>query len=637
MRLRTLTMAGATAAHLLLVPFAGPADAVTTTSTIVAYNADTDGDGRGELWTRPADGTDDRNQVFVTANDVWLPALSPDGTRVAYLEDRSGSTNAYTNYRLFVRDTDGGGTATLLYSGADVYGAPAWSRDGERLVFSTFDWDTDVSATYIVPSGGGALTPVPTMHRGGEPSFAPSGDQVAVDVLDGKFNTIAIELVSMSTGTRARIAGTEGGSDPVWSPDGQYILFQKFLLTCGIGLYRVPAGGGTPVTIREVPGYSLGAHEYSRDGTQIFFTMVRQQSCNPGTRAGDIWVMNADSTGATRVASTPIVEYGTTVAGGTPAADTTPPPAPANTRATLSYSHVTLSWPTGGDTTHFVVLAKDAGAPAPTSVSDGTLVYAGPAHWARYSSQADPAPLDFYVFAYDSSGNASPVSAAHRAQRTPTPSMRIIPRVGGSTTDTTAQVRWGSSGVPAYELQIGRRTRLADGTWTAAPVYGAARTTTVGALDFQGAQGQTYYFRARATDGYGNFTAWAATPSVAYIPFDDTASVMSYSGAWAAGTSASRYLGTYRASSLKGSSVTVRVHGGKLVVRGDRCSSCGAFAVYEDGVYRKTIDTYATTSRVRQTLYTGGGSAIRPRTLRLVVVGTAGRSRVSIDSVTAMR
>jgi hypothetical protein len=57
-----------------------------------------------------------------------------------------------------------------------------------------------------------------------------------------------------------------------------------------------------------------------------------------------------------------------------------------------------------------------------------------------------------------------------------------------------------------------------------------------------------------------------------------------------------------------------------------------------DGVYVKTIDTYASTSKYRQTLYAGPVTGIRnARQIRLVVVGTAGRARVGIDGWAARR
>jgi Tol biopolymer transport system component len=630
MRLRSTAATLSTAAGLLLAPFASPAAAVTTTSTVLVYAADTDADGYGEIWQRAADGTGDPTKLFsVASRSLLTPTLSPDGTKLAYLQS-DASTGPY-EYRLYVRNADGTGTPVLL-SATDVYGAPNWSADSTKITFSRINWDTFEGGAYIVDATGGPHTLVPTTDDdwASEPSFSPSGRQVAA-VRWNDDGVAHIDLITLATGTRAKIAGTEGGEDPQWSPDGKYLLFQKEL-TCGYGLYRVPAGGGTPTPFRVVANRWQGAAEYSRDGSQVFWTQTTFDCATPKT--GELYVANADGTGAALVVSTPFIEYHSSVGGGTPLVDTTAPAAPViNATGTVGGTTASISWTAEQDVTEFVVLRKPAGDPAPTSVTDGTLVYHGAAHSATASGLTTGTVYDFYVFGIDASGNTSPVSAAHPAKPTNVPVVATLPKVGVATAGTTFPVSWASS-AGAWDVAVGEKTKNSAGTWSSSPTYKALATgATAKTLDFAGVQGRTHYFKVRAHDGLGNVTAYSS-PKAAHVPINENWAGFSYSTGWTSVSSGSRYLGTYRYSTGASKTVSARVDTSSFTIIGDKCSTCGQFKVYVDGVLKGTYDSYSSTSKYRQVLYAGGNfGTVKARTIKIVSVGTAGRSRVDIDGL----
>jgi dipeptidyl aminopeptidase/acylaminoacyl peptidase len=93
-------------------------------------------------------------------------------------------------------------------------------------------------------------------------------------------------------------------SDPDYSPDGSTIVFGRVTVPSSLtgsvetALYRVPAGGGTPVRLTD-PALDAYAPSFSPRGTRIAF-LSRYNS--DGAR---VWVMDADGSGAHPIAYSP--------------------------------------------------------------------------------------------------------------------------------------------------------------------------------------------------------------------------------------------------------------------------------------------------------------------------------------------
>ena len=82
------------------------------------------------LWRVPLD-SDAEPRPFA-ASTYWdlHPAISPDGTQVAFSSNRSGS------YEIWVADSSGGSLRKMTNFGGPFTSTPRWSPDGSRLVFT---------------------------------------------------------------------------------------------------------------------------------------------------------------------------------------------------------------------------------------------------------------------------------------------------------------------------------------------------------------------------------------------------------------------------------------------------------------------------------------------------------------------
>ena len=144
--------------------------------------------------------------------EVFLPTLSPDGSRIAYFEGLGGSANY-----LWVMNADG--TDKHRIWGTEGVGhvfALEWSPDGARLAF-------EANSLYVVNADGSGLA----MVGGSDPHWSPDGSRLAFcmcrpnDYPGGRSGGIGVINADGSGPRQVAL----GGRDPVWLPDGSRIAY----------------------------------------------------------------------------------------------------------------------------------------------------------------------------------------------------------------------------------------------------------------------------------------------------------------------------------------------------------------------------------------------------------------------------
>jgi Tol biopolymer transport system component len=144
----------------------------------------------------------------------------------------------------------------------------------------------------IVDPGRGADTVRLPPARRAYPRFSPNGRSIAMEVYpDGRNGETDIYTLDLVTGTYTQLTFAGDNDEPVWSPDGRRILFDKEVATSPAleDLFIKPADNSGPERrLTTMRSREIGAQQWIDDHTILFDALVPE-------RAADIFTVAADS------------------------------------------------------------------------------------------------------------------------------------------------------------------------------------------------------------------------------------------------------------------------------------------------------------------------------------------------------
>lgn len=284
----------------------------------------------GGIYVMKSDGTGVRALVD-TEDQYFAPFWSPGGSRILFSAYKEGDNGSLYS-QIFVVDSDGSNLAGLPpgANNEDHYSGPAWSPDGEWIVYSS---DVEGLSLYTMSVDGSNVARLSKAVVALKAEWSPDGSRLAFVGLDpaapsraGVFvmnvdgsgvkavatnaveSSVAWSPVVEAAGDQSRTTPLRPGTpspSPTPTPKAKLLAKGQLAFTAAVELkdamYLIAAdGSGAPTAI---PG-SEGMRDptLSPDGKRLAFS---SNSGEPGDYDVDIFVMNTDGSGRVRITDIP--------------------------------------------------------------------------------------------------------------------------------------------------------------------------------------------------------------------------------------------------------------------------------------------------------------------------------------------
>ena len=202
------------------------------------------------------------------------PALSPDGTRVAFAwQGASGD-----NWDIYVKPL-AEETLVRLTEDPDVDLAPSWSPDVKRIAFARYPAMGDCRILEVDVLGG-TERELGSCGKSQNPDlvWSPDGRFLAFSDRESDSESFGIYLLSPETGEKRKLVSPEGqhwcDKDPAFSPDGRWVAFTRSVSMNIQDVYRIEVDGGVPARMtfdgREARGVA-----FTPDGGSLIVSSAR--------------------------------------------------------------------------------------------------------------------------------------------------------------------------------------------------------------------------------------------------------------------------------------------------------------------------------------------------------------------------
>lgn len=220
-----------------------------------------------------------------------LPAVSPRGDVIAFISNRDG------NYDVYITTPDG--TNNLRITNTPVpESAPVWTADG-RLVFAT--WADNKSTVYAASEHNPTPSVIGTTS-GRQPSISPDGKKLLYS--KGQFPSLQITESALDGSNERELTKTPSAQfNGGYSPDQKLIAFARMDSTRQLQVWVMNADGSgeRQLTKFKAEDGSPQWPAWSPDGASLAIQSGKYDRQNPSRNTAHIWVVDVKSGAATRL------------------------------------------------------------------------------------------------------------------------------------------------------------------------------------------------------------------------------------------------------------------------------------------------------------------------------------------------
>lgn len=245
----------------------------------------------------PATGEDDTLPLAADTVSWGLPVWSPTCDRIITDENRGDQ-----KVLGIVAYGENGLSADLpeITPLKDILAyAPRWSPDGNSIAFQALNWtnlknNTDIYTLSFSTGELKNLTNDPLQNVA--PSWSPDGKQIVFSAIpvekkpqDQEYSDIYVVNADGSSTKALYIDPDTDDFGPLWSPDGNSIVFISQKNIDDDRLLLIGKTGGTPISLIDNENYHIGHYSWSHDSKYIVFDALDSRNTN-----GDIQIYLLD-------------------------------------------------------------------------------------------------------------------------------------------------------------------------------------------------------------------------------------------------------------------------------------------------------------------------------------------------------
>ncbi len=242
-----------------------------------------------QIYVMNADGSDVR-LITERVPRVYngYPAFSPDGSRIAFISFDMNNLQ----HTLYIADIDGSRLQRII-SGPAFMGEPTWSPDSSKIAFArghdnTLNgWAMKLTCRpeiYVVEVSSRKYTSLTQGEGGTDPTWSPDGTRIAFNSFRDGNN----EIYTMSSDGNdvQRLTYTDWAeAEPAWSPDGKQIAYAAHLFQTDVGCGFIPMG--RPPESEAAPSY---IYVMEADGTNQTMLEITSGGNEPTWSPDGAWL-----------------------------------------------------------------------------------------------------------------------------------------------------------------------------------------------------------------------------------------------------------------------------------------------------------------------------------------------------------
>jgi Tol biopolymer transport system component len=241
-------------------------------------------DGDAEIYIMDNCGTSLRKMTSNYAEDRW-PGFSQDGAKIAFCSNRDG------NYEVYSMHGDGSNQLRLTNTPNQDELTPDFSPNRRKIIYVVSPIDNwMVSEIHVMNSDGSGDTAITGNTNGdSRPIWSPDGNKILFySKRDGHY-----EIYRMNPDGSGQERLTNSSTDKAyaqWSPNGAKIAYNTVDLVAMTGQVHVMnANGSSDTTLTDAPGFNENPC-WSPDGSKIAFQSNRSGNF-------EVYLMKADGSG----------------------------------------------------------------------------------------------------------------------------------------------------------------------------------------------------------------------------------------------------------------------------------------------------------------------------------------------------